>query len=126
MLDQQVGARVREARRAMNMSQTDIGEELCISFTLVENYERGTAEIPAATLYQLSRLLRRDVAWFFPPADCNRQGFAHKIAQATKRKPIEVVSLECAEMLLNLGCVETAVVMRDLISTIVEREIRQN
>lgn len=59
-IDQQIGAAVRDARKARGMSQTDLGQNIHVTFQQVQKYEKGTNRIAVSTLLDICRAL--DVA----------------------------------------------------------------
>ncbi|WP_227421515.1 helix-turn-helix domain-containing protein [Pacificispira spongiicola] len=63
--DVHVGRRVREARVAKGMSQTDLGDKLGVSFQQVQKYEKGTNRIGASRLLQTATALNVPVEYFF-------------------------------------------------------------
>lgn len=67
--DVHVGRRVREARVAKGMSQTDLGNSLGVSFQQVQKYEKGTNRIGASRLLQTSKSLSVPVEYFFDGLD---------------------------------------------------------
>jgi transcriptional regulator with XRE-family HTH domain len=69
-IDKHVGARVRMRRMMLNMSQTDLGEALGITFQQVQKYEKGTNRVSASRLQQIAEVLRVPVPFFF-------EGVAH-------------------------------------------------
>lgn len=67
--DVYVGRRVREARVAKGMSQTDLGDQLSVSFQQVQKYEKGTNRIGASRLLQTAQALNVPVEYFFDGID---------------------------------------------------------
>jgi transcriptional regulator with XRE-family HTH domain len=64
-IDKHVGNRVRMRRMMLNMSQSDIGGALGISFQQIQKYEKGTNRISASRLQQISKVLQVPVPFFF-------------------------------------------------------------
>tara|TARA_R100001143_G_scaffold61603_1_gene62760 strand:- start:37925 stop:38293 length:369 start_codon:yes stop_codon:yes gene_type:complete len=64
-----VGRRVREARVAKGMSQTDLGDRLGVSFQQVQKYEKGTNRVGASRLLQTAQALTVPVEYFFDGVD---------------------------------------------------------
>ena len=64
-----VGRRVREARVAKGMSQTDLGDRLGVSFQQVQKYEKGTIRVGASRLLQTAQALTVPVEYFFDGVD---------------------------------------------------------
>ena len=60
-----LGERLREARKAKNMTQMDLARELGISVNSVANYERGTSFPKEDYLYKLMNLLELDPNYLF-------------------------------------------------------------
>ncbi len=70
-VDVHVGARVRQRRTLLGMTQTGLGDALGLTFQQVQKYERGTNRVSSSRLYELSRLFDVPVEHFFedmPPA----------------------------------------------------------
>ncbi len=64
-VDVHVGARVRERRVSLGMTQTDLGEYLRLTFQQIQKYERGTNRISASKLWVLSNFFEVPIEWFF-------------------------------------------------------------
>ncbi len=64
-IDAHVGARLRQRRTLLGMTQTDLGDALGLTFQQVQKYERGTNRISASRLFALSRVLDVTVEYFF-------------------------------------------------------------
>lgn len=58
-----VGARLREAREVISLSQGDVATALGIPRTSVVAMEAGRRNVTGLELRRLARLYRRDVAW---------------------------------------------------------------
>ncbi|CDI08664.1 helix-turn-helix domain-containing protein [Agrobacterium pusense] len=59
-IDQQIGAAVRDTRKARGMSQTELGNHIHVTFQQVQKYEKGTNRVAVSTLLDICRAL--DVA----------------------------------------------------------------
>lgn len=64
-IDEYVGARVRERRKALGMNQTVLGKKLGLTFQMVQRYEYGLCRISASTLYAIAIALEVPVGEFF-------------------------------------------------------------
>ena len=64
-VDVHVGARVRERRLSLGMGQTDLGDNLGLTFQQIQKYERGVNRISASKLWVLSNLFEVPIEWFF-------------------------------------------------------------
>ena len=63
--DKHVGGRVRMRRMMLGMSQTELGNNIGLTFQQVQKYEKGTNRIGAGRLQQIARILKVPVAFFF-------------------------------------------------------------
>ena len=64
-VDVHVGARVRQRRTLLGMTQAMLGDALGLSFQQVQKYERGTHRISAGKLFRLSQVLDMPINYFF-------------------------------------------------------------
>ncbi len=64
-VDVHVGARVRERRVSLGMSQTDLCEYLRLTFQQIQKYEKGANRISASKLWALSHFFKVPIEWFF-------------------------------------------------------------
>lgn len=68
-IDQHVGARLRLRRSLLEMSQSELGEKLGVTFQQVQKYERGTNRIGASRLFHVARVMEVPVSYFFEGLD---------------------------------------------------------
>jgi transcriptional regulator with XRE-family HTH domain len=64
-VDKYIGARMRESRLAINMSQADLAEKLGVTFQQVQKYEKGANRVSAARLYEICEALEVSLASMF-------------------------------------------------------------
>jgi transcriptional regulator with XRE-family HTH domain len=64
-VDIYIGARVRDRRTALGLSQDVLGKKLGVSFQQVQKYERGVNRISAARLFEICRALKLPLASMF-------------------------------------------------------------
>jgi transcriptional regulator with XRE-family HTH domain len=64
-IDRYIGARMREQRLALNMSQAKLGEELGVSFQQIQKYEKGVNRVSAARLYSICKALNVSLSSMF-------------------------------------------------------------
>src|SRR5689334_4362799 len=64
-VDVHVGARVRQRRTLLGMSQEKLGDALGLTFQQVQKYERGANRIGASRLHHVSQVLDVPVGYFF-------------------------------------------------------------
>jgi transcriptional regulator with XRE-family HTH domain len=85
-VDTQVGRRVRLAREHAGLTQVELGRALGMSFQVVQKYEQGEIRVSASRLVQLSRLLRKPVAFFFETLDAASAPRAHGTLEGGERE----------------------------------------
>ena len=68
-VDLVVGANLRNRRKALNISQTVLGEVLGVTFQQVQKYETGSNRISAPMLYKAARRLRCSIIDFYAGVD---------------------------------------------------------
>ncbi len=64
-IDVHVGARLRQRRTLLGMTQTTLGGSLGVSFQQMQKYERGMNRIGSSRLFDLSRILDVPIEYFF-------------------------------------------------------------
>jgi transcriptional regulator with XRE-family HTH domain len=64
-VDEYIGARIRERRLELNMTQTELGEKLGVTFQQVQKYEKGRNRVSAARLFEICELLEVSPASMF-------------------------------------------------------------
>ncbi len=64
-VDNFVGQRIRACRRALGMSQTELGQAIGVRFQQVQKYETGANRVSASRLWAIADVLGVDVTQFF-------------------------------------------------------------
>ena len=64
-IDVHVGARIRQRRTSLGMSQEKLGDALKLTFQQIQKYERGTNRVGASRLYDLCRVFDVTADFFF-------------------------------------------------------------
>ena len=64
-IDVHVGARLRQKRQLMGLSQERLGQQVGLTFQQIQKYERGTNRISASRLWQLAKLMGVPVGYFY-------------------------------------------------------------
>ncbi len=104
-VDVHVGARLRQRRKLLGMTQTDLGVAIYLTFQQVQKYERGVNRIGASRLLSLTRVLDVSIDYFFEgmppevaaiPSAPKRRGKAKKLPGyepdiMVKRETLELV-----------------------------------
>jgi SOS-response transcriptional repressor LexA len=62
---QEVGARIRQAREEMGLSQQDLGRRYGASGAQISQIERGVKELGIIRLEKLANILGKSVGWFY-------------------------------------------------------------
>src|SRR5882757_5297778 len=58
VVDVEVGRRVRIRRQQLSMSQTDLANELKLTFQQVQKYEKGTNRVSCSRLVEMSKAMK--------------------------------------------------------------------
>jgi transcriptional regulator with XRE-family HTH domain len=64
-IDRRIGARIRERRLMLKMSQSHLAEQLSLSFQQVQKYEQGTNDVSVGKLAEIAAFLRVSIDYFF-------------------------------------------------------------
>lgn len=64
-VDVHVGARIRQQRTLLGMSQEKLGQAVGITFQQIQKYEKGSNRIGASRMWQFAQALGVPVASFF-------------------------------------------------------------
>lgn len=64
-VDVYVGARLKTKRTAQGLSQSEIGRYLGVTFQQVQKYEKGVNRIGPSKLYEVAKLLKTPINYFF-------------------------------------------------------------
>ncbi len=65
IVDVEIGRRVREARLAKDMTQTDLGDAIGITFQQIQKYEKGKNRISGSRLWMIAKVLDVPMLYFF-------------------------------------------------------------
>ncbi len=68
-IDVEIGKRLKQARVAKGLTQTDLGDQLGISFQQIQKYEKGRNRIGGGRLYKAARILGVKITYFFDGAE---------------------------------------------------------
>jgi transcriptional regulator with XRE-family HTH domain len=64
-VDAYIGARMRERRRALGITQESLGELLGVTFQQIQKYESGRNRVSAARLFEICEALDVSLASMF-------------------------------------------------------------
>lgn len=101
-VDEFVGHKIKIRRKILGMSQSKLGDAIGLTFQQVQKYERGTNRIGASRLYELSKVLKTPVAYFFEGLDLG--GYSQNVSSSLrvaehKAEPYEASWLSNKELL---------------------------
>jgi len=63
--DRHVGARIRERRVMMGLSQQQLAKMIGVTYQQAHKYERGLNRISAGRIFEIGQVLNVPVSWFF-------------------------------------------------------------
>ncbi|NWG72217.1 MAG: helix-turn-helix transcriptional regulator [Parvularculaceae bacterium] len=77
-VDVHVGGRVRMRRMMLGLSQDKLGDALGLTFQQIQKYEKGSNRIGASRIFELARILKVPVQYFYDDfsAEEGSYGFA--------------------------------------------------
>jgi transcriptional regulator with XRE-family HTH domain len=95
LADRHVGARIRERRIMLGLSQQQLAQLIGVTYQQAHKYERGLNRISAGRLYEIAQVLSAPVSWFF-------EGLATDIAtvELTPRQRM------CLELARNFAAID--------------------
>jgi transcriptional regulator with XRE-family HTH domain len=70
-IDQHLADQIRSRRRAKEMSQDHLGQQLGVSFQQIQKYEKGTNRLSAARLYEICQVFGVPIASMFEDIPLN-------------------------------------------------------
>jgi transcriptional regulator with XRE-family HTH domain len=68
-IDRHVGARVRERRIMLGLTQQQLADLIGVTYQQAHKYERGINRVSAGRLYEIGKVLSVPVAYFFEGLD---------------------------------------------------------
>lgn len=84
-VDAYVGARIRERRQTLKISQEVLGNLLGVTFQQIQKYERGTNRVGAGRLWKLAKVLKVPVGFFYDGLEA--RGFDTELSVAETEQP---------------------------------------
>ena len=64
-IDELVGKRIRIRRTQKRISQSELADEIGVTFQQVQKYERGTNRVSCSRLFEIAEALEVPIAYFF-------------------------------------------------------------
>ena len=93
--DHHVGARIRERRIMLGLSQQQLAQMIGVTYQQAHKYERGLNRISAGRLYEIAQVLGVPVSWFFDGLSRTEQP-----AEMTQRQRM------CLELARNFAAID--------------------
>ena len=63
----EIGQRLRDARNAVGLSQSELGEQIGVTFQQIQKYEKGSNRVSVPKLIQICKVLGCAPAMFLDP-----------------------------------------------------------
>ncbi|WP_375695880.1 helix-turn-helix domain-containing protein [Bartonella sp. AC67GZZY] len=63
--DISVGEKIRDRRKFMGISQTELGNKLGVSFQQIQKYEKGSNRVGAGRLQEIANILDVHISFFY-------------------------------------------------------------
>ncbi|WP_281254956.1 helix-turn-helix domain-containing protein [Teichococcus rhizosphaerae] len=95
LADRHVGARIRERRLMLGLSQQQLASMIGVTYQQAHKYERGLNRISAGRLFEIALVLAVPVSWFFE--GLNEEGAA---------QPLGVRQRMCLELARNFALID--------------------
>jgi transcriptional regulator with XRE-family HTH domain len=88
-IDEHLAEQISERRRAIAMSQNELGRELRISLQQIHKYEKGKNRLSAARLYEICQVLDVPIASMFDgiPRSARASKQKRPATPGAKKKP---------------------------------------
>lgn len=97
VLDAEIGARVRERRRVLGMTQADLGRALGVSYQQVHKFETGKNRLAAAQLVTVGQILAVTPNQLLgidpPPVDSRASTLADVVAGLTEAQRAALLTI---------------------------------
>jgi transcriptional regulator with XRE-family HTH domain len=94
-IDRHVGARIRERRIMLGLSQQQMADMIGVTYQQAHKYERGINRISAGRLYEITRVLNVAITYFFEGLELNEDDGA--------LNPRQRMCLELARNFASIG-----------------------
>ncbi len=86
-IDRHVGARIRERRVMLGLSQQQMADMIGVTYQQAHKYERGINRISAGRLFEITRVLSVPITYFFEGIDAGEE---EEIANPRQRMCLEL------------------------------------
>lgn len=65
MINKEIGRKIRQLRKGLGLSQSELAEKIGVSFQQVQKYEKGLTRVSVMRLQQISEVFGVNIASFF-------------------------------------------------------------
>lgn len=92
-----VGQKVKERRKILKLSQSQLAELMGFSYQQMQKYESGTSQISVGRLMQFAKVLNVPLSYFFQGINLENtigRAIVSDIIQSTRTKPINILLVE--------------------------------
>lgn len=97
-----IGARIKSARKKMNLSQEQLSEMVDVSRASISNIEIGRHQPPLHILYNLASALRSDIQFLLPTAyEVNEEITSTSLSEILGREDLDNESKMDIENIIN-------------------------
>lgn len=92
-VDEVIGMRIRECRKAAGLSQPALAEKLGLAWQQVQKYERGTNRVSASRLHEIAQIFNVPLNFFFAEEVSEEGSAAQTEKVRTQRQEREIFNL---------------------------------
>ena len=89
-LEREIGARIRARRRQLGLSQSELADQLGVSFQQVQKYERGANRVAASTLVVTALALGVGIGWLVGE-DAPQEGELELLSALSRPGALEIL-----------------------------------
>jgi len=113
-VDVYVGKRVRLRRHLLGLSQVELSRQLGITFQQIQKYEKGFNRLSASRLWDISRVLKVGVEYFFQDMPEDILNNSPRLLESSQKDDFEMIgnpieySNEVQELLLYYGRIRSS------------------
>ena len=93
LIDVQIGARIRDRRRALRLSQTALANAVSLTFQQIQKYERGANRVSASTLVRIADFLETSVSDLIGEIDPGRDDRPQRVQSLDVAGTAELIAL---------------------------------
>ena len=87
-IDDHVGARIRERRIMLGLTQQQLAEMIGVTYQQAHKYERGINRVSAGRLFEIARALSAPISYFYEGIGAGRSAASHAAsAHAARDRP---------------------------------------